>query len=594
MPQEFSHSGTKFVLTSLLSPYDETRDMKSYSLMLLFMIACCSLASSEDTVSFTDLHDNTFWLNPFDRPPNASAFRKLESQEDGLAFYHPDDLKLLHSRWNKNQNIIPELQTSKGRPITKFVEELFPGFKFTTPRSTKKPNQPLVASKNKRSGSRKTIEGNGSKEKTQSSKPFWGPSIIIPSVRPWFYTTQATRKPPFQSNLPSIDISRELTTSDYDAHAIDGPTRKSEISIPLETREPSVPFWGIPIETSSTRPLLPYSKITTAAIPSHMEEEFLFHLSNETVNGDAFSGPIALALQQPYDLPYNPPIATERFRDPIHLKPGPPYQDKQEENDFIEQNAWQATAAVTEPTIVGNPIATEPRSPQQQLEPDLSIHQQLYPGFALNSDVGFLPKEIDTSGSYPSSYPHAIKPKPHIIYHHQPAPQHNNYYHPPSRLTHIDFSPIFLAIVPIALFLGAAAAFALASAVSSSSAVATAQQQQQQQEESSNNNNNDNNNNNNNINTILALLAAFHEVKKNHDDHQKIVIVTTTTPAADIVDVAKEAPVTTDLPLPQPSPTGPFFIKLSPSRTESPPAPLQSYGHYERKKVTYHHMNGIT
>lgn len=198
-------------------------------------------------------------------------------------------------------------------------------------------------------------------------------------------------------------------------------------------------------------------------------------------------------------------------------------------------------------------------------------------------------------GSYPSSYPHSIKPKPHVIYHHQPAPQQNNYYHPPSRLTHIDFSPIFLAIVPIALFLGAAAAFALASAVSSSSAVATAQQQQQQQEESSNNNNNDNNNNNNNINTILALLAAFHEVKKHHDDHHKIVIVTTTTPTSDTVEeVANEVPVTTDPPLPPPPPTGPFFIKLSSSTTESPPAPLQSYGHYERKKITYHHMNGIT
>ncbi|KAK4018922.1 hypothetical protein OUZ56_000957 [Daphnia magna] len=570
--------------------------MKSYSLMLLFMIVCCSLVSSEDTASITDHHDDTFWLHPFDRLSNASTFRKLESQEkDDLTFYHPDDLKLLHSRWNKNQNIIPELQTSKGRPITKFVEELFPGFKFTTPRSAKKPNQPLFANKEKVSGSRKTIEGNGSKEKISSPKPFWGPSILIPSVRPWFYTTQATRKLPFKSSLPSIDITRDHTTPDYDFHAIDGPTRKTVVSIPLETREPSFPFWGLPIETSSTRPPLANTKITTAANPSRTEEEFLFRLSNETVDDDPFSGPIALALQQPYDLPYNPPVETERFRDPIHLKPGPPYHDKQEEHDSIEQNVWHATAAVTEPTIVGNPISTEPHLPQQQLEPDRAIQQQHFPGLALNSEVGFLSKEIDTLGSYPSSYPHSIKPKPHVIYHHQPAPQQNNYYHPPSRLTHIDFSPIFLAIVPIALFLGAAAAFALASAVSSSSAVATAQQQQQQQEESSNNNNNDNNNNNNNINTILALLAAFHEVKKHHDDHHKIVIVTTTTPTPDSgEEVANEVPVTTDPPLPPPPPTGPFFIKLSSSTTESPPAPLQSYGHYERKKITYHHMNGIT
>lgn len=100
-----------------------------------------------------------------------------------------------------------------------------------------------------------SIEGNGSKEKISSPKPFWGPSILIPSVRPWFYTTQATRKLPFKSSLPSIDITRDHTTpgnewctcfnfflticeitkprallpifSDYDFHAIDGPTRKT-------------------------------------------------------------------------------------------------------------------------------------------------------------------------------------------------------------------------------------------------------------------------------------------------------------------------------------------------------------------------------
>lgn len=103
-----------------------------------------------------------------------------------------------------------------------------------------------------------------------------------------------------------------------------------------------------------------------------------------------------MALQQPYDLPYNPPVETERFRDPIHLKPGPPYHDKQEEHDSIEQNVWHATAAVTEPTIVGNPISTEPHLPQQQLEPDRAIQQQHFPGLALNSEVGFLSKEIDS------------------------------------------------------------------------------------------------------------------------------------------------------------------------------------------------------
>jgi hypothetical protein len=82
---------------------------------------------------------------------------------------------------------------------------------------------------------------------------------------------------------------------------------------------------------------------------------------------------------------------------------------------------------------------------------------------------------------------------------------------------HIDFSPIFLAIVPIALFLGAAAAFALATASSSSSSAAAAAQQQQQQQESANNNNNANNANNNNNNAILAaLIAAIINNNKGH------------------------------------------------------------------------------
>lgn len=96
-------------------------------------------------------------------------------------------------------------------------------------------------------------------------------------------------------------------------------------------------------------------------------------------------------------------------------------------------------------------------------------------------------------------------------------------YHQPSPV-HIDFSPIFLAIVPIALFLGAAAAFALATASSSSSSAAAAAQQQQQQQEAANNNNNANNANNNNNNAILAaLIAAF--VQKGHSSkgHKTII-----------------------------------------------------------------------
>lgn len=205
--------------------------------------------------------------------------------------------------------------------------------------------------------------------------------------------------------------------------------------------------------------------------------------------------------------------------------------------------------------------------------------------------------------SYPKkTYPHPAKPETHVIYH-QPPATHNNYYHPPTGLTHVDFSPIFLAIVPIALFLGAAAAFALASAVTSSTAVATAQQQQQQQEESSNNNNNDNNNNNNNMNTILTLLAAFNEVKKHHDDSHKIVIVTddsdltkvaaTDVPAVTIDPPPSLPPSLPPSPPPSPSPSlslsGPFFVKVNLSTTPTPP------GDYDHKKMMYyHHMNGVT
>ena len=76
-------------------------------------------------------------------------------------------------------------------------------------------------------------------------------------------------------------------------------------------------------------------------------------------------------------------------------------------------------------------------------------------------------------------------------------------------LPFVDFSPLFIALIPIALFLGAAAAFALSVATSSSTAVATAQQQQQQQEENNNNNNAANSNNNNNA-MLAAMFASFY------------------------------------------------------------------------------------
>lgn len=107
-------------------------------------------------------------------------------------------------------------------------------------------------------------------------------------------------------------------------------------------------------------------------------------------------GPIAEALRQSYDLPYNQPTAPEHFREQVHLKPGPPYHEKQEANDFMDHNVWHAVA-LTEPTIVGNPISTEPHLPQQQLEPEIAIQQQHYPGLAPNLEVSHLPKEIDST-----------------------------------------------------------------------------------------------------------------------------------------------------------------------------------------------------
>ncbi len=98
----------------------------------------------------------------------------------------------------------------------------------------------------------------------------------------------------------------------------------------------------------------------------------------------------------------------------------------------------------------------------------------------------------DRKRSYETSY----------VYSHQPAPTYPSHY---PAMT-VDFTPIFLAIVPIALFVGAAAAFALSTASSSNSAVATANQQQQQQEDNNNNNNALNNNNNNNNNALLAAV----------------------------------------------------------------------------------------
>lgn len=85
----------------------------------------------------------------------------------------------------------------------------------------------------------------------------------------------------------------------------------------------------------------------------------------------------------------------------------------------------------------------------------------------------------------------------------------------------VDFSPLFLALIPLALVLGAAASFALSSAVTSNTAVATAQQQQQQQEASNSNNNA---NSNSNTNTILALLSALNSNQASYDQPYYVIV----------------------------------------------------------------------
>lgn len=96
----------------------------------------------------------------------------------------------------------------------------------------------------------------------------------------------------------------------------------------------------------------------------------------------------------------------------------------------------------------------------------------------------------------------------------------------------VDFSPLFLALIPLALVLGAAASFALSSAVTSNTAVATAQQQQQQQEASNSNNNA---NSNSNTNTILSLLAALN----NNQDYQPYYVIVNGTSVATGRDIRR-------------------------------------------------------
>ena len=113
---------------SVLSNKHNDMEFKSLIFLLMLVYYYSTFLSKEIIAA----ESSRLWHNPFDRLFNATKFRKSESQEiQDLEFYHPDDLKLLHTV--KNQKIIPQQQlNNEPYPITKFVEELFPGFKLTT------------------------------------------------------------------------------------------------------------------------------------------------------------------------------------------------------------------------------------------------------------------------------------------------------------------------------------------------------------------------------------------------------------------------------------------------------------------------------
>lgn len=240
------------------------------------------------------------------------------------------------------------------------------------------------------------------------------------------------------------------------------------------------------------------------------------------------------------------------------MQSGPPYYEKLRENDPFDQSFWHRVPA-TEPTIFANLISPQSYFHQKQLEAEMASSQRhQYSGTVHTPSPIIIHKEIDCKSglisisitiisnnlcisaaalsSYPSPYYPPSHPEHHVMYHH-PAPAQHNYHHPSSGFAQVDFSPIFLAIVPIALFLGAAAAFALATATSSSSAAAAVAQQQQQQEESSNNNAANNNNANNNNALLAALFAALQNKDHDHADKQKIIIITTTTEPTTVASV---------------------------------------------------------
>jgi hypothetical protein len=123
-----------------------------------------------------------------------------------------------------------------------------------------------------------------------------------------------------------------------------------------------------------------------------------------------FSGPNVAEHQQSYDQPNsNERTRPEHFREPVHLKPGPPYHEaskqQQQEHGSLDQNVWRApTQTVTEPPFI--PIPPESDFSQQQLlEPGIISNQEqpypVYTGITPILDVNLLKsKESDSKSTH--------------------------------------------------------------------------------------------------------------------------------------------------------------------------------------------------
>ncbi|XP_059351640.1 uncharacterized protein LOC130691650 isoform X2 [Daphnia carinata] len=457
--------------------------MESYSLIFLSMLVYCSLILNHQVISVSARRNDKLWSKPFDLFSSATKFRKpeIEPKKDfALMAFHPDDLKNIEQPVRPQQYWEDRSSEPNRFQPPKFFDKPFLGVKLTTPRtnpSTKKINK----------------------------SPDTSNEIHVQIDDVADLTNILGNSQHYENIVLSIDQS--------DSKSGNAP----------EKDESPKPFWGPPIGTPPTPRPAHYHKATSVSIEK--KEEIPVRLPNNAVNTRQKYRP------QSYHQPNSRLTTPERLQENlVHMQSGPPYYEKVRENDPFDQSFWHRVP-VTEPTVFPNPISPQSYFHQKQLEDEIAnTKAQLYSGGAPNPII--IHKEIDSVAlpSYPSPYYPPSPPEHHVVYHH-PAPAQHTYHHAPSGFAQVDFSPIFLAIVPIALFLGAAAAFALATATTSSSAAAVAQQQQQQ-EESSNSNNAANNNNANNNNALLAaLFAALQSKHDDHKDKHKIIIITTTTEA---------------------------------------------------------------